>query len=384
MLKVGILSDVFYPYLLGGGENRYYEIAQRLVASGDEVIVLTTALRGEPNYEEPMRGLKIYRGGLPPHPLTHRSLLSVPGYVTWTFKAMRLLEGCDILDLNTYASAITGLVLARILRKPAVVTIHDVFSSSWLNGHNIVYGFLGSLSERLIALLNRNGVFMTVSEASKQKLVSKLGIKRQRVYVVPNGIDFTALKDIGSYGKNKKRPRHMVYVGRLIGYKNVGHLFYALRELEKRGLNISLDVIGSGAESANLKALSKKLGLDERVRFRGFVRDKSEVYQLMSQAGVLVNPSYFEGFSMVLLEALALGTPIVAYNLKAYGKFLINGVNCFLVPKGNITSLTDAIEMIFTDDRIARRFSSQGVKMAKEFDWTRIVSMIRSVYERLV
>ena len=383
-MRVVILSDVFYPYLLGGGETRYWEIAKRLVKLGDEVTVLTSALKGMPRYEEPIEGLRIYRGGWSPHPLTHRSLLPVPGYVAWVLRSTRLLEDCDILDLNTYASAIAGLALARILGKPAVVTVHDVFSTAWLDGHNLAYGALGTLSERLIAWLNMGGVFITVSGASGRKIHLQLGVEKERIHVVPNGVDLGALKGVSTRGGVTQRPKRVIYVGRLIGYKNVHHLLHVVQKLHERGLDVVLDVVGSGAERRKLELLCRELGVHERVRFHGFLERKEDVYRLISQADVLVNPSCFEGFSMVLLEALALGVPVVAYNLKAYEEFLVDNVNGLLVARGDVGGLSDAVEEVLTNAGLAKNLSTEGMKTAERFDWMQTTLRLRQVYEDVI
>ena len=383
-MKVGIFSDVFYPYLLGGGENRYYEVARKLALLGDKVTVVTTALRGSAGHEEPFPGVEIFRGGWPRHPLTHRSLASIPGYMAWASGATRKVEDSDILDLNTYASAIVGLSVARKLKKPVVVTVHDVFASSWLDGHNLLYGLLGTFSERLIAWLDRDGAILTVSEATKRKIVETLRFDERRVFVVPNGVDSATLRALAHRTPRQKEPRRIIYVGRLIGYKNVDHLLQIVRKLEQTGPSVSLDVVGAGDELARLQALSKKLGVEQKVRFHGFIEDKREVFGLVAQADVLVNPSYFEGFGMSLLEALAVGTPVVAYGLDAYKEFLADRSNCLLAERGHLEQLTDAVRTILVDDDLAHRLVAQGLRIAAGFDWMNVARRIREVYTTVI
>lgn len=380
---IGIFSDVFYPYLLGGGETRYYEIARRLVELGDEVHVLTATLFGESKFEEPVKGLKIYRGGWPPHPLTHRSLLPIPSYMLWTFKMMHIIKKCEILDLNTYASALAGLKLAKKLKKPVVVTIHDVFASSWLNIYNPIYGFFGILSESLIAWLNKNGIFLTVSNATKQKMIRELGINEEKIFVVPNGVNFKAIRETVKFEERKNEEfKRVIYVGRLVKYKNIEHLLYLVKSL-KRELNVFLDIVGSGNELERLKKLSKKLHIDKNVNFHGFIKDRSKVYKMIYKADALINPSYFEGFGMVLLEALAVGTPVIAYNLEAYKEFLINNVNCLLVKKGDLSALINATKNILLNDKLAERIKAEGLKTAIKFDWMNITLKVKEIYNKV-
>jgi len=87
---------------------------------------------------------------------------------------------------------------------------------------------------------------------------------------------------------------------------------------------------------------------------------------------------------MVLLEALALGVPVVAYNLKAYEEFLVNSVNGLLVARGDVGGLTDAVEEVLTNAGLAKNLSTEGMKTAERFDWMQTTLRLRQVYEDVI
>jgi hypothetical protein len=170
VLEIGIFSDVFYPYLAGGGETRYYQLAEHLVSSADDVLVVTSRLSGCSSHETLSTDkLDIYRVGFPPHPATKRSILPLPGYFLSSILHARLIDECDILDLNTYASALAGKAVSFLKKRRSMITVHDLFAGQSSTEHNVATSMLGAMSEWLIGLINSDGFFIAVSESTKRK-----------------------------------------------------------------------------------------------------------------------------------------------------------------------------------------------------------------------
>lgn len=382
-MKVGMFSDVFYPYLAGGGENRYYQLAKHLVASGDEVLVITSNLSGCSSYETLFDGrLRIHRVGFPPHPTSRRSILGIPGYFLSSVLKARVVNECDVLDLNTYASALAGKLVSRLKKKPSIVTVHDLFTGQWSSGHNLVVSILGSMSEKLIGLVNSEGPFITVSESTKRKMIHYLGLDERSILVIPNGVDFDGIRKI-ALGTRRDSNR-IVYVGRLIGYKGVEQVLRLVHELGKNGLKVRADIVGDGPERVPLESLASKMGVTESVRFWGFLKRYEDVARIMSSGTVFVNPSIFEGFGLTLLEAMAAGTPVVAYDLEGYKEYARSGVNCLLAARYDFQEFLENVKSLILDPYIARGVSEAGIETAKEFSWKRMTERVRHTYSSVV
>jgi len=154
-MRIGIFLDVFCPYLAGGGETRYYHLAKHLVSSGDDVRVVTSRLSGCSSQEALLnKKLQIHRVGFPPHPSTGRSIQPLPGYFLSSILHSRLIGQCDVLDLNTYGSALAGKLASFLKSRPSVITVHDLFAGQWSTVHNFATSMLGAMSEKLIGLIN--------------------------------------------------------------------------------------------------------------------------------------------------------------------------------------------------------------------------------------
>jgi glycosyltransferase involved in cell wall biosynthesis len=381
-VKVGIFSDLFYPYLAGGGENRYYHLAKHLVAGGDDVLVVTSKLLRSSTCETLLSGrLRIHRIGLLPHPTTRRSILSLPGYALCSVLHARLVEECDILDLNTYASAIAGKVASVLKKKPSIVTVHDLFAGQWSSEHNLIVSMLGNMSERLIASINSRGYFITVSESTKRKMIRELKVDPERIFVVPNGVDFERMRTLAK-GVPKEFNR-IVYLGRLIRYKKVDQVLQVVRKLRSLGLDVKADIIGDGPQRERLESLAQDIGVSEHVKFWGFLRP-DDVARIMSSASVFVNPSLFEGFGMSVLEAMAFGTPVAAYDLEAYREYAKDGANCLLASPRDLDCFTNNVRNLIVSPAIARNMSRNGIETARRYDWSRIAEKVRAIYRKVI
>jgi glycosyltransferase involved in cell wall biosynthesis len=125
------------------------------------------------------------------------------------------------------------------------------------------------------------------------------------------------------------------------------------------------------------------MGVSRQVTFWGFLREHHDVIRILSSARVFVTPSIFEGFGMSVLEAMAAGTPDVAYDLAAHREYARNKVNCMLARPGDFEQLVHNVSNLITGPDFAREISRNGIETARGFDWRRVTEKVRAVY-RLV
>lgn len=157
----------------------------------------------------------------------------------------------------------------------------------------------------------------------------------------------------------------MGIVGRLSAVKGHADLFRAVAELPP---SVVLKVFGTGPDEMPLRHLASQLGVADRVRFMGFV---SPVYRALAELDLLVMPSLHEGLPYVLLEAMSLGTPVVASRVGGLAEALEDGVTGVLVAPRNPQMLAHAIRALHLDPvrrrliarralaTVARRFSAR-------------------------
>ncbi len=339
-MKIALMTDLFYPYLLGGGERQFYEIAKRLARRHDvHVFTLRTLPTELPN-------VHVHRFGAV-HPMNGRSffkLLSVP----MMFPKVR---GFDVVHVNQGISALYGMCEELSRRNGKIVaTFHDLYINDW----GRYYAFPSSLFGRVLEFLWVRMPYddVIVPSASTQRKLKFFGVSST---IVPNGIDFEKYKI-------KRKEKTILYIGRLVKYKHVDDLIRAVR-----GLDYKLKIIGQGEEMESLTKLAKRLGVD--AEFLGFVPEERKIDEL-ARADIFVNPSMVEGFGIVILEALASGCKVVARPLPAYDFCEGNAIFDNDIRRGIERA------MLWKVSRARLRGA------ARPFSWDNVVKQIERVYMR--
>ncbi len=284
-LDISYLTDLFYPYLLGGGERQFYEIARRM-AKRHNVEVITLRIRGAPDREW-HEGMEIRRIGIP-HPRRGRDFLRLAGMLP------AFLKTSQIVHANQGVSAIRGI-------RGGFVTIHDLYFGDWHRYYPLHIALAGRLLEKANTLGNAH--YITVSSWSREKLLAA-GISRERISVVPNGID------VSKYRRARKQ-KTILYVGRIVKYKRVEELIQAYLSFSKEHPEYSLKIIGDGPLRERLENAYPD------IEFLGFVDEETKIREL-AKAEIFANPSEIEGFGIAALEAMASGCKIVLKPLPCY------------------------------------------------------------------
>jgi glycosyltransferase involved in cell wall biosynthesis len=196
--------------------------------------------------------------------------------------------------------------------------------------------------------------------------------------VIPNGVDFDGIRKIAL--GTRRGSNRIVYVGRLVGYKKVEQVLELVLRLRRLGLNVGADIVGDGPERVPLESLASKMGVTESVRFWGFLKRYEDVARIVSSGTVFVNPSIFEGFGLTLLEAMAAGTPVVAYGLESYREYARDGVNCLLARPYDFEEFTDNVKRIIVDETVANGISRMGIETASQLGWAKMAQRMRDIY----
>jgi glycosyltransferase involved in cell wall biosynthesis len=164
------------------------------------------------------------------------------------------------------------------------------------------------------------------------------------------------------------RAKRFVTVTRLVHQKGVDLLLKAFAEIAEDIPNWSVDVVGDGPLRAQLGSLAEELGVAERVKFRGYLRDPLEA---MRAARVFVLPSRFEGMPNSLMEAMACGlAPIVTDSSPGPLECITDGETGLLARSENVGQLAAAMKTLATDDALTERLGRQAVAFVERHDWS--------------
>ncbi len=170
------------------------------------------------------------------------------------------------------------------------------------------------------------------------------------------GLDFS---DVG-YQPDGRIPHRLLAVGRLERLKGFDRLLEAMALLVRRGMPVTLDLVGGGEEEAALRKLAATLGIAQAVTFHGWVQPDA-VLAAMRQAAVLVHPPVtLDAMPTVIKEAIAVGLPVVASDMAGIPEILDQGRCGMLVPPGDVTALAEAIHSLLSDPARRRVLADAG------------------------
>ncbi|NIA22248.1 MAG: glycosyltransferase [Anaerolineaceae bacterium] len=225
-------------------------------------------------------------------------------------------------------------------------------------------------------------VVTAVSEAVRGHLLDR-GFASDRVLTLPNGIEVEAIAagrpiERGRLGLPKDA-RLLLFVGRLTRQKGLDILLRAFSTIAAEQPQVHLLVAGDGEQGRELEHLSKWLGLAERVHFLG---RRDDVAGLLKTAEVCVLPSRWEGLSLVLLEAMAAGRPVIATRVEGSREVLTDGCTGLLVEPESPAALAEALRRLLGDADLAARLGPAARKrVAGEFTAQAMAARYAKLYD---
>lgn len=301
------------------------------------------------------------------------------------FRLYRLMrrERPAIVHTHTAKAGALGRAAARMARVPVVVhTYHGHVLSGYFNPLTSLF-FRGV--ERFLA--PATDILLTVSDSVKDDLV-RLGVaSRDRVRVLPLGLDLEPLAGSLPGGVLKKEAnwpeasRVVGIVGRLVPIKDLDTFIDAASMIASTQEDLRFAVVGDGVERARLEARATAI-LGDRVHFFGWRKDTAAVF---GDLDLVVNTSLNEGTPVALIEALAAGVPVVATAVGGTPDLLERGRFGGLVPARSVRETADAIKAALSAPELAERMSSVGrAAVLERYSKARLLREMASLYRELL
>jgi len=290
-------------------------------------------------------------------------------------------ERIDVLHSPHHHTPVAARLASGRLRR--VVTFHDVTFLLLPERYPLIRRLYMSSVTRASA--RAADAFIAPSQAVRNDVVRKLGLPADRVSVIPEAAapayapaDGAAMASLRQrYGLPN---RYLLSVGSLEPGKNRARLIEAYARLHHEGIDVPLMVAGQRAWNYEGDfELVRRLGLDQQVRFLGYVPDE-DLPALYSGALLLAFPSLYEGFGLPVLEAMACGTPVLTSNVSATAE--VAGDAALLVDPRSVDALTSALGRLLTDDALRAELRRRGLARAAEFSWERTARETLTVYEQ--
>jgi glycosyltransferase involved in cell wall biosynthesis len=217
-----------------------------------------------------------------------------------------------------------------------------------------------------------------VSPSTREIISAKYKIDQTVSLVVPNGINCQFNRNIVPEIKNN---REILFVGRIDKRKGVDFLISAYEELIKNNPGILLHIVGEGKDRPKLQNYCLNKGLN--IIFHGHLSDQ-EIFNLSKQASAQIIPSVFEGFGLVVLEAMSRGLPVIATNVDGIRDIITDGSNGILVDYGDKYLLAKRIQDLLINDDLAKRLVKNAYNSLENYKWENTYADTIHVYEELL
>ncbi len=251
---------------------------------------------------------------------------------------------------------------------PVVLTIHDL---TFLH-HKKYYSLKRKLWHKIINIkkqINRANIIICPSSQTKRDLVKFYKINKNKIKVIPHGVNGVNKK----YQKYQKK--YILYLGTLEPRKNIENIArgYLLSKLPDNNIELIL----AGANGWGGKQVTKWINY-KNITSVGYVSQK-EKYRLLSGAEAFVYPSFYEGFGLPLLEAMAQGTPVITSNRSAVTEVV--GDCAYLIDPHKINQTTKAFNDIIDNNKLFTLLSERAKVRASKFTWQKSANALVTIFK---
>ncbi len=303
------------------------------------------------------------------------------------YRVVRLLQREHVALIHTHSvlAHIFGYFIKRWMRKVSfLMHVHASIQRELVSQENMflkrkLYAYAISVAFRSCDALIAN------SDAVRRDLIER-GVSAGKISVIHNGVDVEKIRLAANspeaprslserFGEN----RIIGTIGRFTPIKNQKLLLLAARTIVKQHPDVLFVLVGDGKERGRLEQMGRELGLEDKLIFTGWLNSP---YPILSRMDILVLPSLWEGLGVTILEAMALGKPVVATRVGGIPEVVGDGETGLLVPSDDEEALASALHKLLSDPELAQDMGHRGKAVVeKRFPSTRTAREVEEVYE---
>lgn len=365
-MNILILSPELYPYTGGGVAVHVYYLSKLLAnKSKNRVILFSVCPRGIKC--ESSGALQLNAIYLSPFPFASVS------YVLKSlnmFLLVRRKTKANVIHSHTAYPQVMFLAytMSLISKVPFIVTSH---------GSDVRVLRNVRILKVLQRFLLRKAYYITcVSKEIKQILVNEYGLQNNKISIIGNGYDTTL---VSKRRFAERREKKIVFVGVLRWAKDPTTLIEAFKRISIRHADVKLLIMGDGPLRMKLETQCKELNISDRVTFLGQVSHEKAM-ETIAGCDVYVLTSIDEGFPTSLVEAMALGKPIVATRVGGVPEIVSDEVSGLLVPPKSPEHVAQAIDRLLNESNLADRLGEVAAERVKEYSWDNIIGKYEQLY----
>lgn len=334
----------------GGLEAMAVNLALALSALGIRCVVVSLERGGVLEAKLKAAGVEyhVIGGGRYRDPRVHRSLAAI-------FRRHRPRA----VHTHHFASLASSVAVAKLARVPRVVHTEHAF---------LYLDERPGLRRPLRWLSRATDSFVVVGAAMKSYYVERVGIAADRLQVIVNGVDTTRYRPAADRAARRRRaglPDGTLIgtAGRFAAVKNYPMLLEAVAAVRRSRPDVRLVMAGDGEDRAELEALAQRLGFADAIHFLGWRTDVADVVACLDAFALT---SWSEGLPLVVLEAMACGVPVVTTAVGDLPRVIDSGSTGFLVPSGDVSSLTEVLARLADDASLRDTAGRAGLAYVAE------------------
>lgn len=378
-MKIALLTDGIYPYVIGGMQKHSFYLAKYLARAG-HIIDLYHFNASDRNIHELELFSEEERKNINSIVLRFPEMKGVGHYMRESYEYSRMIlnemEKRPEVDF-VYAKGFTGWELINLRSKgkkfpPVGVNLHgyEMFQKA--------PSFKSMLQSRFLlqgpAMFNMKNADTVFSYGGRiTELLLKLGIEKNKIIEIPAGIDENWVREEGKLKVDKVR---FVFIGRWERRKGVEELNLCLKKLLASNAEFEMNFIGPVPAKMQL--------ISDKIVYHGVQREREQIMQILSGANVLVCPSHSEGMPNVILEAMASGLAVIATDTGAV-KLMVDGSNGWCITPGNSSELLKVMQSAISEkNSLAEKGKCSLIRVKEKFLWENIATQTVQKIEGLL
>ncbi len=370
-MKIGIVTEYFYP-TLGGITENVYHFSKELLRLGHDFKIITGRSSEKPKIEQAILDRMICVGRSTPVFFN-----SSCGRVTFGAGLTRRVnevieeERFDIMHLHSPLFPTLPIIANIRSRAPIVGTFHTV-----LGGTDDIFYKL--YKRRCLALLDRIDGRAAVSECCAAELTRYF---RRDFDVIPNGVDvewWTKGRPIEKFSDGKF---NILFMGRPDTRNGLDVLIRAFARVHRRNKETRLIVVGDGPLAFYFHGIVPH-DVRDAIVFEGATHDKRPDY-LASAHAFCFTPS-IASFGITILEGMSAGRAMIASDIEAFKALLTHGESALLVQPGDESALEEALERLIGDEKLRESLGATAALRVERFDWKRVAKMQLEYYKKIL
>ena len=379
-MRILMLNNEFPP--LGGGTGTVNRaiLEHFALIPGLEIDLITSALGRASEEESFATHIRIFKVPVRNKNIHHSSNRELSEYFFRGLWLALKLHRRRSYDICFAWSAVPAGAIALVLRRFTGLCYVVRVCGPDIPGFEQRYQSIHLLLSPLIRRVWRSAARVVAKSKREVELIHALD-PDLTCLLIPNGVDVTTFKPNQVIAETG--PLRILCVGRLIERKGQHHLIDAVKRLTDEGIDVRLSLIGTGDARSDDEAQAVRIGVADRVQFFGYV-PREKIAEYYAAANVFVLPSYNEGMSVALLEAMASGLAVVVTPTGGTPELVEPEINGLIFDWGDVDGLTSHLRRLARDRSLVKRMGGASRMRASNYSWNRAALSYIDVLQQLV